>query len=248
MHSGRVRQNRVCSFCAKVFASPFALRRHLLIHTGEMPFKCDMCNKSFNQKAHLKVHQVTHLDKDLYYVSHTDQRSSKNDGERNLHLQSGHSSSQDHSHECNYQILGHKLSVKSLFEFRIIIMKFKSSHQNTTKNLVYLLYIKNHHCKRQCQRGCNEFILTIIILYNYSNLVFSGLTELGVGQTTVGGASGKSGHSCEFCGKYFRNMSWLKRHLTMHTGERPFKCHICGKGFGVKGNLMHHMAVHYVAQ
>jgi KRAB domain-containing zinc finger protein len=35
------------------------------------------------------------------YVSHTDQRSSKNDGERNLHLQSGHSSSQDHSHECN---------------------------------------------------------------------------------------------------------------------------------------------------
>lgn len=58
--------------------------------------------------------------------------------------------------------------------------------------------------------------------------------------------TGVPGHACTVCGKMFRNLSWLKRHMTSHTGERPFKCEICGKAFGLKGNLRHHMALHYV--
>ncbi|XP_043202791.1 zinc finger protein 236-like [Amphibalanus amphitrite] len=50
--SGRTR----CKLCEKTFAKPGLLTRHMLIHTGERPFKCEQCDRAFNQKNALKVH------------------------------------------------------------------------------------------------------------------------------------------------------------------------------------------------
>lgn len=49
---------------------------------------------------------------------------------------------------------------------------------------------------------------------------------------------------CKFCGKNFVFESRLKRHLYVHTGERPFACQHCGKTFNQKASLGQHILTH----
>lgn len=45
-----------CPLCGKVFPSKYKLNRHYLIHTGEKPFQCQLCDFKCNQKVNLKNH------------------------------------------------------------------------------------------------------------------------------------------------------------------------------------------------
>ena len=43
------------------------------------------------------------------------------------------------------------------------------------------------------------------------------------------------------CGKFFSELSNLRKHEKIHTGERPFTCKYCAKSFGVKRVLQRHI-------
>ncbi|XP_042353899.1 zinc finger protein 436-like [Plectropomus leopardus] len=51
-------------------------------------------------------------------------------------------------------------------------------------------------------------------------------------------------HKCPACSKTFKNNTYLQRHITCHTGERPFHCTECAKTFRQKGSLHIHMRKH----
>ncbi|XP_064078310.1 zinc finger protein 513-like isoform X7 [Macrobrachium nipponense] len=46
----------VCPVCGKQFGQPYNLRRHLITHTGERPFRCPHCNYAASQNVHLEKH------------------------------------------------------------------------------------------------------------------------------------------------------------------------------------------------
>ncbi|KAF7235520.1 Zinc finger protein 24 [Varanus komodoensis] len=51
-------------------------------------------------------------------------------------------------------------------------------------------------------------------------------------------------YECSYCGKRWPCQSQLRRHVKIHTGERPHKCTDCGKSFSTSSNLSQHKRVH----
>ena len=48
-------------------------------------------------------------------------------------------------------------------------------------------------------------------------------------------------HICDFCGSAFTTASTLRKHVKIHTLEKPHICRYCGKGFIQKVHLQTHL-------
>lgn len=49
-----------CSVCNQPKASPTALKRHMVSHTGEKSFQCGICSKKYTTQSNLKIHERKH--------------------------------------------------------------------------------------------------------------------------------------------------------------------------------------------
>ncbi|GAA34123.1 zinc finger and BTB domain-containing protein 49 [Clonorchis sinensis] len=61
-HAGYLRHNAInheCTVCKRWFECNRDLRRHSIVHTGERPFTCTLCDKSYTSAFGLQRHQLT---------------------------------------------------------------------------------------------------------------------------------------------------------------------------------------------
>lgn len=58
-----------CDLCSEGFKTRISLKIHHMKHTGEKPYKCRLCSMGFITAASLRLHLVTHSDSRMFSCS-----------------------------------------------------------------------------------------------------------------------------------------------------------------------------------
>ncbi|MBN3304509.1 ZN433 protein, partial [Amia calva] len=57
---GEVGRRCVCPHCSRAFTSPSNLKKHQVVHSGQRPYHCDLCGRTFNQSGNALRHRRSH--------------------------------------------------------------------------------------------------------------------------------------------------------------------------------------------
>ncbi|CAL4108889.1 unnamed protein product, partial [Meganyctiphanes norvegica] len=217
-----------CSQCEKSFTHITDLENHMKTHSMKRPYQCSYCEKAFKLRETLKRHLSTHTREKPYKCNHCD----KSFIQYNMLMSHIRTHTGDKPYLCIH--CGKAFKHNGLLRSHIWRHTAEKS------------YVCNHCGKAFRENSKLQCHLKIHTgekpyLCNECGKVFTENTGLSRHLKTH---TGEKPYKCNHCDNTFRRNDQLISHLRIHTGEKPYICSHCGKGYSHNCQLKTHLRTH----
>ncbi|XP_068935460.1 telomere zinc finger-associated protein isoform X2 [Petaurus breviceps papuanus] len=223
-----------CPTCHKKFLSKYYLKVHNRKHTGEKPFGCLKCGKSYFRKENLLEHQARNClnRSEQVFTCSVCQETFRRRMELRVHMVSHTGEMPYKCSSCSQQFM----QKKDLQSHMIKLHGAPKPHACPTCSKCFLSRTELQLHEAFKHRGEKLFVC--------EECGHRASSRNGLQMHIKAKHRNERPYVCEFCSHAFTQKANLNMHLRTHTGEKPFQCHLCGKTFRTQASLDKHHRTH----